>query len=80
MHRFFTPTLLLLGAGTVAWYNQQPGDQRLLFPFVSWIFPATQGDPDAQGAASVQLLAGLGALTTCLALVGWWRDIRRGDP
>lgn len=68
MSRFLTP-LLFVGAGLyVGWYNQNHVDSALLFPFISLILPATDGDLAAQGRASAGLLMGIGGLFLLSAL------------
>ena len=68
MH-LLTPALLFGAAAAVHFYNAGHTDAVLLFPFVEKIFPSTAGSPNAMGAASVKLLAGLGCVS--LALQAW---------
>ena len=80
MSRFFTPLLLLAGAGYVHWYNTNHDGSVLLLPFIDIFFPRDAEDPEAMGRATVQALGALGAVTFVVATVGLIRDRFKKTP
>ncbi len=71
--RYFTPILLLASALGLHLYNPSSSGNVLLFPFITVLFPSTEGDLVAQGEASERLLWGAGLLSLALAV---WRSRR----
>lgn len=77
--RFVSPILFAAAAAYVAWYNGSHEGQVLMLPFMEVLSPATMGDPAAQGALSVNVLAGFAVLFAVLDLVQWLRARRQAE-
>jgi hypothetical protein len=71
--RYVVPVILFAAAAFVWHYNATHDDAWLLFPFLDLI-PSLEGQKDEQADWSWKILAGLGALTLLIAIVG---DVRR---
>lgn len=74
--RFFPPAVFFVTATVVHYLNTTRSDRVILFPMMDTLFPSTVGDLAAQGAASVQVLLAVGALTLIFAIFGTIRDRR----
>lgn len=67
--KWFTPVVLGLTAGGVAWYNASHPYEKLIFPFLDRV-PGVGPGSDEIGQASVVLLAVMSLMT---GLNTWWR-------
>ena len=55
--RFLTPIILFASAGFVFWYNQRGGDDVLIFPFITSLWPDAAGDPEKLSRATIALIS-----------------------
>ena len=76
MRNYLSGLLFVLAAGGVFAYNGQDTGQVLAFPFITSIFPATEGDPVAMGVATVKLMLGIGGLLLAFGAVRHRRQSR----
>ena len=60
--RFLTPVVFAGAAAYVGWFNAAHGDRALILPFLDALDPSVAGDPAAEGALTVKVLAGLALL------------------
>jgi hypothetical protein len=74
--RFLPPIVFFVTAIVVHYLNTSRSDRVILFPMMDTLFPSTAGDLAAQGAASVNVLLAVGALTLAFAVFGTFRDRR----
>lgn len=74
--RYLPPIVFFVTSMVVHYLNTSRSDRVILFPMMDTLFPSTAGDLAAQGAASVQVLLAVGALTLVFAIVGTMRDRR----
>lgn len=76
--RFLPPAVFFVTAIVVHYLNTTRSDRVILFPMMDTLFPSTAGSLAAQGAASVQVLLAVGALTLIFAVFATLRE-RRAD-
>lgn len=72
--RFISPLFMLAAAAFVYWTNQQTEGTVLAFPFISYIWPAAEGDPVKMGQGTVALFLALGGLSLVRAILRTRRD------
>lgn len=72
LFRFITPILFFAAAGYVQHHNGQNSGSVIVFPFIDVIYPASKGDPQLMGQASIWVLVAMGVLTLLLQLRREW--------
>ncbi len=77
--RFLTPVVFACAAAYVGWFNATHGDRALILPFLDVLDPSVVGDPAAEGALTVKVLAGL-AVVFCAWELGRAALRRRAPP
>lgn len=79
MTRYFLPAAFLAATAWVSWTNGQPGDTKVVVPFVDVIFPEAAGSPALLGERSVWLMGGATAVLLLLAGVDHVRALRKPE-
>lgn len=60
--RFLSPIILYTSAAFVFWYNGRGGDDVLIFPFITAIWPAAAGNPEKLSHGTIALISGVATL------------------
>jgi hypothetical protein len=60
--RFVAPIILYASAAFVFWYNGRGGDDVLIFPFITAIWPAAAGNPQKLSQGTIALISGVATL------------------
>lgn len=58
--RFVSPAIFFAVAAFVYWYNGRGGDDILVFPFITAIWPVAEGDPEKLSQGSIGLIVAVG--------------------